>query len=822
MKIALVAPSPVPFTIGGAENLAWGLVAALNRHTPHQAELIKLPSPEATFFEVVESYRRFSELDLSPFDLVISCKYPAWMVEHPRHVCYLLHRLRGLYDTYPAVAASDPRGASDGAPSDLQELGPLRRILDEPPSRGALVPLFDEIARLCERRDLPPELFRFPGPLARSVVRFLDAIGLSPGAQVKFCAISKTVADRPGYFPAGADVEVIHPPSHLSGFRSAAPEHLFTVSRLDGPKRIALLIDAMRHVRADLPLLIAGTGPDEDGLRRRAAGDPRIRFLGFVKDHELVDLYARSLAVPYVPYAEDYGLVTLEAMMSAKPVVTTSDSGGPTELVVDGTTGFSVAPEPAAIAGRIDALVAQPARAAEMGAAGRCAAESIRWDDVVARLLHGSEARTEPGPRVERASRMRTTASRDRSAPVARPAKRKVLVATTQPIYPPCNGGQLRLFNLFRNLGDRFEVECVSLCKPQETALDAPIAPGLREVRVPKSAEHERVEAALSRKVDFLPITDVALPLLHRLTPRYGEALARGAARASLIVASHPYALPALREATPASLPMVYEAHNVELLLKSDVLPRSELGAVLLELTRATEAACCVDSGLVSTCSEEDGAAFGRIYGVPPARRLIVPNGADVATVRYAGVAERRRAKRIAGYGDALVALFLASWHPPNLLAVERIFELARELPEVRFVVAGGVSLAFAGQTPPPNVKLEGTLDGEAKARLLGLADVALNPMTTGSGTNLKLLEYFAAGIPVISTPFGARGLAIEDGRHLWIREVQEFASALDAVRATPPALLDEMAHAVRRRVEERYDWRRIAADFAARLSALD
>jgi len=74
----------------------------------------------------------------------------------------------------------------------------------------------------------------------------------------------------------------------------------------------------------------------------------------------------------------------------------------------------------------------------------------------------------------------------------------------------------------------------------------------------------------------------------------------------------------------------------------------------------------------------------------------------------------------------------------------------------------------------------------------------------------------------VISTPFGARGLAIEDGRHLWIREVQEFAPALDALRTTPPTILDEMAHAARQRVEERYDWRRIAADFAARLIALD
>ena len=55
MHIAIVAPSPVPFAIGGAEQLWGGLLDHLNQDTPHQAELIKLPSPERTFAEVVTS-----------------------------------------------------------------------------------------------------------------------------------------------------------------------------------------------------------------------------------------------------------------------------------------------------------------------------------------------------------------------------------------------------------------------------------------------------------------------------------------------------------------------------------------------------------------------------------------------------------------------------------------------------------------------------------------------------------------------------------------------------------------------------------------------
>ena len=100
MKIAIVSPSPVPFTIGGAENLMWGLCENINKYTKHQAELIKLPTKEHSFWELIESYYTFYKLDLSHFDLVISSKYPSWMVQHNNCVCYMMHTLRGLYDTY--------------------------------------------------------------------------------------------------------------------------------------------------------------------------------------------------------------------------------------------------------------------------------------------------------------------------------------------------------------------------------------------------------------------------------------------------------------------------------------------------------------------------------------------------------------------------------------------------------------------------------------------------------------------------------------------------------------------------------------------------
>jgi len=267
MDIAIVAPCPIPYMIGGAENLWSGLQRHLNEHTPHQAEIIKLPSRELSFWELIDSYRHFAELDLTGFDLVVSSKYPAWMVGHPNHVVYMLHRLRGLYDTYDVMNL--PHEYADPPPA----VRDLRAFMAEHGARREALPEF--FARVAALRGAPgvrEDLFAFPGPFIRELVHFLDGIGLAPSAIRRYGAISAAVGKRPGYFPPGADVFVAHPPTGLEGLHGGRGRYLFTVSRLDAPKRIDLLIAAMGQVSAGVELRIAGTGPEKARLRELAAG----------------------------------------------------------------------------------------------------------------------------------------------------------------------------------------------------------------------------------------------------------------------------------------------------------------------------------------------------------------------------------------------------------------------------------------------------------------------------------------------------------------------------------------------------------------------
>jgi glycosyltransferase involved in cell wall biosynthesis len=385
----------------------------------------------------------------------------------------------------------------------------------------------------------------------------------------------------------------------------------------------------------------------------------------------------------------------------------------------------------------------------------------------------------------------------------------RLTVATSYTIHPPRGGGQQRVFELYRALGALgWEVDVIALADRGAYAGARELAPGLREIRVPRTREHEYREYALGQRAG-IPAGDIALALYHDLTPAYADAIAASAAGAAAVVASHPFALPAIRAATTACL--IYEAHNVEADLKAATLAAGagDLAAVVEDVERD----CCTEAALVIACSESDAQRLGERYGVDDARLLVVPNGVDVRGRSFTSIPERRAAKERLGLGDVTHALFLGSWHEPNVVAVRTILAAAHLARHIRFIVVGSVGLALGRIDPPPNVDLCGVVDAGFVTAVLSLADVALNPMHGGSGTNLKMLDYAASGVPLLSSPVGARGLGFEPAVHYAATEPEPEAltTALDALQAEPEPAIEQRARAARTRVEDVFDWSVIA-----------
>ena len=730
--------------------MADGLKAALCQ-AGHQAELIKVPAPEATLGQVIRSYLRFWRLDLRHFDLVITLKYPGWMVRCSRQVCYMCHRLRGLYDTYPG--------------------------------------------RLGWRAFLGRGAFGFPGPYARLVVRLLDAVGLSRRRVTHFFCISQTVKARGEYFPKGCyEPQVIYPPSSLSGLGEGRFEYFFTVSRLDAAKRVDLLVSAMVHVRENVRLVIAGDGPQRAYLEALAACDPRVQLVGPVSDERLAALYRDALAVLFVPYQEDFGLVTVEAMRCAKPVITCTDSGGPTELVKDGVNGYVCPPEARQLARRLSLLASNPKLAADMGREGLAMVSGITWDGVVKSLLEPYSFAALQFPK-------------------SRQNKRIICVLSPYGIFPPRGGGQSRIFHFYRHLAEYYNIVIVSVGNYDEAYRLKWLSEGLVEVRIPMTPAHSSRQWQLERDAG-LPISDVALPLLVDESPMIREAVEHFLARADVVIASHPFLFGLIRRSARTRL-VVYEAHNVETRLKRGPLSATRVGRRLWRLTRRIERRACRGSDVIWATCEHEARQLCEMFGVSSSKVWIVPNGVAVQGVTAGDESRRSAARSQLGLSDKPVVLFIASWHPPNLDALLFIASgLAPALPNVQFVVVGSVRdqyrSVFGEPEFPGNLRVTGTVDEAVKNQYLWAADVAINPVESGSGTNLKMFDYMAAGLPIVTTPVGARGIGVKDGSEAIICQRGLFAKRIELL-LNDTALARRLGRSARRFVEERFDWRRIA-----------
>ena len=269
-------------------------------------------------------------------DRVISLQFPGYGMRHPRHVVWLMHQHRAVYELF-----------------DAREATP------------ALAALREDIAAY-DRRTLANVLRRF--------------------------ANSRRVAERLQQHNGLDATPLYHPPPGAETLFCDEPwNYVFYPSRLESLKRQDLLIEAARLLTTDVKILIGGEGGQQERyarlIERHDLGD-RVRLIGAFSEAERITLYAHALAVVFPPFDEDLGYVTLEAMYAGKPVVTCTDSGGPLEFVVPGETGEVVPPQADAVAAAIDRLAAQPARARDMGQAGRAriAAMGLSWERVVATL----------------------------------------------------------------------------------------------------------------------------------------------------------------------------------------------------------------------------------------------------------------------------------------------------------------------------------------------------------------------------------------------------------------------------------------------------
>lgn len=338
-KIA-VLHSQVPFVRGGAESHVENLTRNL-RERGYQAEILSVPFKWYPNNGLLDSYYLWRSMDLTEsngekIDMVIALKVPTFMAPHPNKVTWLMHQFRQAYDL-----------------QDNRMAGGLNCI---------------------------------PGGLElKAKIAAMDRLGI--GESRAIFANSNNVASRLKQYNDLDAKPLYHPPALAGRYKAGEfGDYILSVGRLDGNKRIDLLIRALKHCDKHIRVKIAGRGPEMEPLKQLAAKlrvEERVDFLGFVSDEDVIDLYAGALGVCFPPIDEDYGYITLEAFLSKKPILTCYDSGGVLEFAREDENGYIVDFDAEQMGERFDRLYLNKRQAKEMGMAGYDRVKDISWDHVI-------------------------------------------------------------------------------------------------------------------------------------------------------------------------------------------------------------------------------------------------------------------------------------------------------------------------------------------------------------------------------------------------------------------------------------------------------
>ena len=390
----------------------------------------------------------------------------------------------------------------------------------------------------------------------------------------------------------------------------------------------------------------------------------------------------------------------------------------------------------------------------------------------------------------------------------------RVAVVDMQPITPAVGGGRLRLLGLYHALGTGFETTYVGTYDwPGERARERQLSRSLREIDIPLSSEHFREDARWRDYAGGATIIDSAFPILGRLSNEFLQRARAAVIAADIVVFSHPWLHPLLAADIDATRQLVvYDAQNVEALLRLDILGSTAFGREIATGVTMAEAFLCRAADLVIGCSAADVSFFANAYGIAADRLSIVPNGVFVDSIVPGASREASAVPRASSVAASPLAIFIGSHYKPNVGAAEFIVRtLAPALPNVIFQLCGGVADApSVRRDRPANVRLVGELSEEDKLRYLQSADIAVNPMFAGSGTNIKMFDFMAAGLPVVATSMGARGICDETRYGVIVCDADRMIGAIAGLVADG-ATCRRLGEANREWVMRDFSWEKLS-----------
>lgn len=379
----------------------------------------------------------------------------------------------------------------------------------------------------------------------------------------------------------------------------------------------------------------------------------------------------------------------------------------------------------------------------------------------------------------------------------------KILELSPYWVCPPNGGGPIRIYNLNKEISKEFEIVQVSY-RTRLTSERNFFKSNVLKIN-DNYYEYQYFNIPILLSSYFLYKLHLPYDILQSSILNNYKKLNESKFNCDILQIEHPWLFDFAYKQFNEK-PLIFTAHNVEyVLIKDLILKKAPFFKNILPKVKDLERRALEKSDLIFTVSNDDLKIFNKSFKIKKEKMRVIPNGVDCSKYEITPQNERNKFKKMLGLPLKKIALFIGSDHYPNREAINFIKKFADFNRDVVFLIVGA---AGRNMRNTDNVIFTGHVN-ELKPYIKS-SDIAINPLVSGSGTNLKMLEYLAAGLPTITTKIGNRGLDLRDKKEVLVSDLDKFPEYINQV-SNDKELYQQLCLNGREIVEEKYDWKVIA-----------
>ncbi|MBA7536042.1 D-inositol-3-phosphate glycosyltransferase [subsurface metagenome] len=373
---------------------------------------------------------------------------------------------------------------------------------------------------------------------------------------------------------------------------------------------------------------------------------------------------------------------------------------------------------------------------------------------------------------------------------------KKILISTVHSLYPISHGGIVRVIEEVKFLSENgFEVHLIG---KRTKKIDLEKVEKMTGAKAYTFSSITYLTTGILNKLGLFTIGWIYNPLIRQEIEKLVEKIRPDIIQSEFIHAAYQMS----KISKKFDIPFVISEHNVEHVR----LPEEGKGS--REKLESIERKICNLADCVTTVSETDKQKLREIGVHTPIE--IIPNGVDYNRYQIRNEVRSRMRQKYGIGKDDLVLVFHGTLQYPSNITANKLLKdyifprLNKKYKSLKLLLIGRGRSQNIGEKV---IELPEIPFDEFPMHL-SMGDIGVVPITAGSGTRLKIIEYVALGIPVVSTEIGAEGLPVMDGEHIIIAKdaKDDFIEKIIKL-LNDKQLRERLSENGRELVKEKLDW---------------